>query len=90
MSGPSRVGSFASRRVDHRRDSHSMQTTITTPRTSGLDPLPPQAIIETAQTPTSPGPWPDIGHLAKWSVSSYKFGFGPECLRDDDPETFWQ
>ncbi|CAL1715727.1 unnamed protein product [Somion occarium] len=34
-------------------------------------------------------PWPDIGYLAKWSVSSYKFGFGPECLRDDDPDTFW-
>ncbi|KZS99429.1 galactose-binding like protein, partial [Laetiporus sulphureus 93-53] len=33
-------------------------------------------------------PWPDIGHLTKWSVSSYKFGFGPECLRDDDPDTF--
>ncbi|KAI0648848.1 anaphase-promoting complex subunit 10 [Trametes meyenii] len=32
---------------------------------------------------------PDIGHLAKWSVSSFKFGFGPECLQDDDPETFW-
>lgn len=35
-------------------------------------------------------PWPDIGHLAKWSVSSFKFGFGPECLQDQDPETFWQ
>src|ERR1700677_2381959 len=35
-------------------------------------------------------PWPDIGHLAKWSVSSYKFGFGAECLQDDDPDTFWQ
>jgi anaphase-promoting complex subunit 10 len=23
-------------------------------------------------------------------VSSYKFGFGAECLRDGDPETFWQ
>ncbi|KAI0926412.1 hypothetical protein AcW1_008593 [Taiwanofungus camphoratus] len=34
-------------------------------------------------------PWPDIGHLAKWSVSSYKFGFGPECLRDGDPDSFW-
>ncbi|THG99734.1 hypothetical protein EW026_g2658 [Hermanssonia centrifuga] len=34
-------------------------------------------------------PWPDIGHMAKWSVSSFKFGFGPECLRDDDPDTFW-
>ncbi|KAH9995743.1 anaphase-promoting complex subunit 10 [Russula vinacea] len=30
-------------------------------------------------------PWPDIGHLAKWSVSSFKFGFGPECLQDQDP-----
>ncbi|KAL5526020.1 hypothetical protein ACEPAG_7358 [Sanghuangporus baumii] len=52
-------------------------------------------ITEPAQNPLSSGdkstalPWPDIGHLAKWSVSSYKFGFGPECLRDDDPETFW-
>ena len=35
-------------------------------------------------------PEPDIGHLAKWSVSSYKFGFGAECLRDGDPDTFWQ
>jgi len=34
-------------------------------------------------------PWPDIGHRAKWSVSSQKFGFGVACLRDDDPETFW-
>ncbi|GBE88448.1 anaphase-promoting complex, subunit 10-domain-containing protein [Sparassis latifolia] len=34
-------------------------------------------------------PWPDIGQLAKWSVSSFKFGFGPECLQDDDPDTFW-
>jgi len=34
-------------------------------------------------------PWPDIGLLGKWSVSSYKFGFGAECLNDDDPETFW-
>lgn len=35
-------------------------------------------------------PYPDIGHMAKWSVSSYKFGFGPECLQDRDPDTFWQ
>ncbi|THH09742.1 hypothetical protein EW146_g8599 [Bondarzewia mesenterica] len=35
-------------------------------------------------------PGQDIGHLAKWSVSSFKFGFGPECLQDDDPDTFWQ
>ncbi|OSC98553.1 anaphase-promoting complex subunit 10 [Trametes coccinea BRFM310] len=34
-------------------------------------------------------PFPDIGGLAKWSVSSFKFGFGPECLTDDDPDTFW-
>jgi anaphase-promoting complex subunit 10 len=32
---------------------------------------------------------PDIGPLGKWSVSSFKFGFGPECLQDSDPETFW-
>lgn len=35
-------------------------------------------------------PWPDIGRLAKWSVSSFKFGFGAECLTDEDPDTFWQ
>ncbi|KAJ3502007.1 hypothetical protein NMY22_g18734 [Coprinellus aureogranulatus] len=35
-------------------------------------------------------PWPDISNRAKWSVSSYKFGFGVECLRDGDMETFWQ
>lgn len=35
-------------------------------------------------------PWPDISNRAKWSVSSYKFGFGVECLRDGDMDTFWQ
>jgi anaphase-promoting complex subunit 10 len=35
-------------------------------------------------------PWPDISSQARWSVSSFKFGFGPECLLDGDPETFWQ
>ena len=35
-------------------------------------------------------PWPDISDRAKWSVSSFKFGFGAECLRDGDPDTFWQ
>ncbi|KAG7450971.1 anaphase-promoting complex, subunit 10 [Guyanagaster necrorhizus] len=34
-------------------------------------------------------PWPDISSRAKWSVSSAKFGFGVECLRDGDSETFW-
>ncbi|KAJ3744215.1 anaphase-promoting complex, subunit 10-domain-containing protein [Lentinula detonsa] len=34
-------------------------------------------------------PWPNISGQAKWSVSSYKFGFGTECLLDGDPETFW-
>ncbi|PPQ91829.1 hypothetical protein CVT25_000276 [Psilocybe cyanescens] len=34
-------------------------------------------------------PWPDISSRAKWSVSSYKFGFGAECLLDGDPDTFW-
>ncbi|KAF9452325.1 galactose-binding like protein [Macrolepiota fuliginosa MF-IS2] len=33
--------------------------------------------------------WPDISGRGKWSVSSYKFGFGAECLRDGDPDTFW-
>jgi len=34
-------------------------------------------------------PWPDISFRGKWSVSSFKFGFGAECLRDGDPDTFW-
>ncbi|XP_006459204.1 hypothetical protein AGABI2DRAFT_116179 [Agaricus bisporus var. bisporus H97] len=34
-------------------------------------------------------PWPDVSSQGKWSVSSYKFGFGAECLRDGDPDTFW-
>ncbi|KJA13440.1 hypothetical protein HYPSUDRAFT_49822 [Hypholoma sublateritium FD-334 SS-4] len=34
-------------------------------------------------------PWPDISFRAKWSVSSFKFGFGAECLLDGDPDTFW-
>ncbi|KAF9020941.1 anaphase-promoting complex, subunit 10 [Hymenopellis radicata] len=34
-------------------------------------------------------PWPDISGRANWSVSSAKFGFGVECLRDGDPDTFW-
>ncbi|KAF8170114.1 anaphase-promoting complex subunit 10 [Pholiota molesta] len=34
-------------------------------------------------------PWPDISARAKWSVSSFKFGFGAECLLDGDPDTFW-
>ncbi|KAF8650997.1 hypothetical protein AX16_004983, partial [Volvariella volvacea WC 439] len=34
-------------------------------------------------------PWPDVSNHAKWSVSSYKFGFGAECLQDGDPDTFW-
>ncbi|KIM33682.1 hypothetical protein M408DRAFT_158801 [Serendipita vermifera MAFF 305830] len=33
--------------------------------------------------------YPDIGNLARWSVSSWKYGFGLDCLRDDNPETFW-
>ncbi|KZT19237.1 galactose-binding like protein, partial [Neolentinus lepideus HHB14362 ss-1] len=34
-------------------------------------------------------PWPDISSMGRWTVSSYKFGFGPECLQDGDPDTFW-
>ncbi|KZW04414.1 anaphase-promoting complex, subunit 10 [Exidia glandulosa HHB12029] len=33
--------------------------------------------------------YPDIGDLGTWTVSSFKFGFGTECLRDNDPSTFW-
>lgn len=36
------------------------------------------------------GNYTDISERGKWSVSSYKFGFGSECLRDEDGETFWQ
>ncbi|KAJ4495120.1 anaphase-promoting complex, subunit 10/DOC domain-containing protein [Lentinula edodes] len=45
------------------------------------------APVATPRPPTLP--WPDISAQAKWSVSSYKFGFGAECLQDGDPETFW-
>ncbi|KAG8775135.1 anaphase promoting complex subunit doc1 [Serendipita sp. 401] len=44
------------------------------------------------QTEVEVIPWtsyPDIGNLARWSVSSWKYGFGIECLRDNNPETFW-
>ncbi|GJE85662.1 anaphase-promoting complex subunit 10 [Phanerochaete sordida] len=57
---------------------------------------PPPSITSTDGTATMyqtrappPLPWPDIGPMAKWSVSSFKFGFGPECLQDGDPDTFW-
>ncbi|KAI5119000.1 hypothetical protein M0805_004410 [Coniferiporia weirii] len=71
--------------------------TAAPPRASGTEGAQAAVVPSTgaAQNLHNPGdrapilPWPDIGHLAKWSVSSYKFGFGPECLRDDDPETFW-
>jgi len=46
-------------------------------------------IFHTATKRLPPLPWPDISERAKWSVSSYKFGFGAECLLDGDPETFW-
>ncbi|KAH8094573.1 anaphase-promoting complex subunit 10 [Cristinia sonorae] len=62
----------------------SMATRLTVPP----KPPPRGAIWSKARYPPHL-PWPDIGYLAKWSVSSYKFGFGPECLRDGDPETFW-
>ncbi|EAU85650.2 anaphase-promoting complex [Coprinopsis cinerea okayama7 len=51
----------------------------------------PPAIIRVPVNSLKPPtlPWPDISDRAKWSVSSYKFGFGVECLRDGDPDTFW-
>lgn len=33
---------------------------------------------------------PDIGNFATWSVSSCKYGFNAACLRDSDPNTYWQ
>ncbi|EJD06675.1 anaphase-promoting complex, subunit 10 [Fomitiporia mediterranea MF3/22] len=70
-------------------------TATPTPRLNGGETVAQPAPPESSHNHFSPGdkpptlPWPDIGHLAKWSVSSYKFGFGPECLRDGDPDTFW-
>ncbi|KAG6808630.1 hypothetical protein H0H92_003453 [Tricholoma furcatifolium] len=46
-------------------------------------------LIHSATEPAPHLPWPDISSRAQWSVSSFKFGFGVECLRDDDPDTFW-
>lgn len=48
---------------------------------------PPDVIIAPMPLPNE---YPDIGHLASWSVSSHKLGFDVNCLRDDDPDTFWQ
>ncbi|KLT46467.1 galactose-binding like protein [Cutaneotrichosporon oleaginosum] len=33
---------------------------------------------------------PELGRLAQWSVSSHKYGFGVDNLRDDNDGTFWQ
>jgi hypothetical protein len=33
---------------------------------------------------------PELGHVAKWTLSSHKYGFGVENLRDDNEMTFWQ
>ncbi|HEV7737314.1 MAG TPA: hypothetical protein VGO47_08110 [Chlamydiales bacterium] len=55
--------------------------------------LPPAILRLIQYIPVSqqlPTDYPDIGNLGNWSVSSHKFGFGPECLRDDNPDTFWQ
>jgi len=34
-------------------------------------------------------PYPDISHLGKWTASSSKFGFGVDCLLDNNIETYW-
>ena len=31
-----------------------------------------------------------MSHVAKWTLSSHKYGFGVENLRDDNENTFWQ
>ncbi|KAL1407603.1 hypothetical protein Q8F55_007036 [Vanrija albida] len=33
---------------------------------------------------------PELGRLAHWSVSSHKYGFGVDNLRDGNENTFWQ
>jgi hypothetical protein len=33
---------------------------------------------------------PELGHLAQWTVSSHKYGFGVDNLRDGNENTFWQ
>nr|XP_018259156.1 anaphase-promoting complex subunit 10 [Kwoniella dejecticola CBS 10117]OBR81314.1 anaphase-promoting complex subunit 10 [Kwoniella dejecticola CBS 10117] len=33
---------------------------------------------------------PELSHLASWSVSSHKYGFGVDNLRDGNDNTFWQ
>ncbi|KAK8843330.1 hypothetical protein IAR55_006985 [Kwoniella newhampshirensis] len=33
---------------------------------------------------------PELSHLAQWSVSSHKYGFGVDNLRDSNDSTFWQ
>ncbi|KAJ7184163.1 anaphase-promoting complex, subunit 10/DOC domain-containing protein [Mycena filopes] len=48
-----------------------------------------EVIHSANKTPPYQLPWPDISSRAKWSVSSFKFGFGADCLRDGDPDTFW-
>lgn len=47
------------------------------------------SLVHTGPSRSSSLPWPNISSRGKWSVSSYKFGFGAECLRDGDPDTFW-
>lgn len=32
----------------------------------------------------------DVGRIARWSVSSHKYGHDVIKLRDDSPDTFWQ
>ncbi|WVF65565.1 hypothetical protein IAT40_000294 [Kwoniella sp. CBS 6097] len=33
---------------------------------------------------------PELSHLASWNVSSHKYGFGVDNLRDGNDSTFWQ
>jgi hypothetical protein len=41
-------------------------------------------------TTASANPSLDLGHLAKWAVSSHKYGFSVDRLRDGNDDTFWQ
>ncbi|KAH7103032.1 anaphase-promoting complex, subunit 10 [Auriculariales sp. MPI-PUGE-AT-0066] len=62
---------------------------------SQSQPGPPQAVDPTIKIysignfNTIAAGYTDISDLGTWTVSSYKFGFGAECLRDNDGGTFW-
>lgn len=54
-------------------------------------PSPASTIVNTRrEVLTSTLGRPELGHLARWHVSSHKYGFGIDSLQDNDENTFWQ